>query len=232
MDKPLWVNEDVGPRGWKIESSEQLSCFVYHLAQYLSGSVYNINFKWTDISISCALQINNRHLAGESQKITLKQNRNILGRSFQIASALCQNPTPWIGRMLSRLAELVGDHNEDTQGYITHMMLCLQSLVPYVRVTLEESARSLLQSPSSPTGHNRSISYTPALLSNQQQQQQNVQMPPAARGSSVSTAASPLKSSPSGISPSHSAYKKGICFFIPKIKFFISHFRCTTFNVD
>uniref|UniRef100_A0A914ZBN0 Cell morphogenesis protein C-terminal domain-containing protein n=1 Tax=Panagrolaimus superbus TaxID=310955 RepID=A0A914ZBN0_9BILA len=190
MDKPLWINEDVGQRGWRIESSEQLSCFVYHLAQYLNGCNSNFNFKWTDVAISSALCINNRHLAG---------------RSFQIASALCQNPTPWIGRMLSRLAELVGDHNEDTQGYITHMMLCLHSLVPYVRITLEESARSLLHSPSSPTGHNRSISYTPALLSNQQQQ--NAQFSTTTPGS---TTASPLKNSPINniISPSHSSYKK------------------------
>lgn len=108
--------------------------------------------------------------------------------------------------MLSRLAELVGDHNEDTQAYITHMMLCLHSQVPYVKISLEESAKSLLHSPSSPTGHNRSISYTPALLSNQHQ---NALI---STGSASSATTSPLKNSPINniISPSHSTYKKGI----------------------
>uniref|UniRef100_A0A7E4UWN9 MOR2-PAG1_N domain-containing protein n=1 Tax=Panagrellus redivivus TaxID=6233 RepID=A0A7E4UWN9_PANRE len=183
MDKPFWSNEEVGIRGWKIESADMLSCFVGHLASYLVSNLPGLYYRWTDISMSLALSVGNRHYAG---------------RSFQVSAALSQNPTPWISKILSRLAEIVGDHNEETQCYITHMILCLMSLVSYVRVNLDDSER-LAQSPSSPTGHNRSISYTPAFLSRQQ-----TPGTPVVTGSQV---VSPMKLSPNaltGSSPSPS----------------------------
>lgn len=75
MDKPLWTNEDVTPRQWRIESAIQLGCMVRHLTELLIDANPNLPLHWSQLSMGMALSTSNRHIAG---------------RCFQIYSALCQ----------------------------------------------------------------------------------------------------------------------------------------------
>lgn len=77
MEKPVWQNEDVTARQWHIESAEQLGCMVRHLAELLINAIPTLAARWTQIAMNMALFTSNRHVAG---------------RSFQVASALCQVP--------------------------------------------------------------------------------------------------------------------------------------------
>ncbi|KHN72892.1 Protein furry -like protein-like [Toxocara canis] len=142
MDRPLWANEDVTVRQWRIESAEQLGCVVRHLAELLIESIPLFAVRWTQLAMGMALSISNRHIAG---------------RCFQIASALCQSPSPWIPGVLSRLVETVGEQHEDTQSYVTDVMLCLHTTVAHLALVPQAVPT---QSPQ----HARSVSYTPALL--------------------------------------------------------------------
>ncbi|EJD74055.1 SAX-2 protein [Loa loa] len=143
MDKPLWANEDVTPRQWRIESAIQLGCMVRHLAELLIDANPSLALRWSQLAMGMALSTSNRHIAG---------------RCFQINSALCQSPSPWIPNILSRLAETVGEPHEDTQSYVTDIMLCLQIAVSHL--SLMPQASNILQCPT----HTRSTSYTPAVL--------------------------------------------------------------------
>uniref|UniRef100_A0A915PVF0 Uncharacterized protein n=1 Tax=Setaria digitata TaxID=48799 RepID=A0A915PVF0_9BILA len=143
MDKPLWANEDVTPRQWRIESAAQLECMVHHLAELLIDSNPSLALRWSQLAMGMALSTSNRHIAG---------------RCFQISSALCQSPSPWIPNILSRLAEAVGEPHEDTQSCVTDIMLCLQTAVSHLAVVPQ--APNILQCPT----HARSTSYTPAVL--------------------------------------------------------------------
>ncbi|VDO61295.1 unnamed protein product [Onchocerca flexuosa] len=143
MDKPLWANEDVTPRQWRIESAAQLGCMVRHLAELLIGANPSLASRWSQLAMGMALSTSNRHIAG---------------RSFQISSALCQSPAPWIPNILSRLAETVGEPHEETQSYVTDIMLCLQIAVSHL--ALMPQVPNILQCPT----HTRSTSYTPAIL--------------------------------------------------------------------
>lgn len=75
MDKPLWANEDVTPRQWRIESAAQLGCLVRHLAELLIKANPSLASRWSQLAMEMALSTSNRHIAG---------------RSFQISSALFQ----------------------------------------------------------------------------------------------------------------------------------------------
>ncbi|KAK6100762.1 Cell morphogenesis N-terminal family protein [Brugia pahangi] len=143
MDKPLWANEDVTPRQWRIESAAQLECMVRHLAELLIEAIPNLALRWSQLSMGMALSTSNRHIAG---------------RCFQINSALCQSLSSWIPNILSRLAETIGEPHEETQSYITDIMLCLQIAVSHL--ILIPHAPNIVQCPT----HTRSTSYTPAVL--------------------------------------------------------------------
>ncbi|VDK63731.1 unnamed protein product [Onchocerca ochengi] len=143
MDKPLWANEDVTPRQWRIESAAQLGCLVRHLAELLIKANPSLASRWSQLAMEMALSTSNRHIAG---------------RSFQISSALFQSPAPWIPNILSRLAETVGEPHEETQSYVTDIMLCLQIAVSHL--ALIPQVPNILQYPT----HTRSTSYTPAIL--------------------------------------------------------------------
>lgn len=75
MERPLWSNEDITPKQWKIESAEHLGCLVRHLAELLLDNIPLLAIRWTQLAMGMALSSSNRHIAG---------------RCFQIASALCQ----------------------------------------------------------------------------------------------------------------------------------------------
>lgn len=75
MDRPLWQNEDVTLKTWRIDSAEQLGCVVRHLAEFMLSKAPMFVESWSQLAMSMALSASNRHIAG---------------RCFQIASALCQ----------------------------------------------------------------------------------------------------------------------------------------------
>jgi hypothetical protein len=59
----------------------------------------------------------------------------------------------------------VSDSNDEAQSYITHMMLCLHASVPHIiKKSLPAEVEKILEASPSSSTHNRSISYTPALL--------------------------------------------------------------------
>ncbi|TKR67387.1 hypothetical protein L596_023547 [Steinernema carpocapsae] len=150
-EKPLWANEEAGPRQWKLESAEQLGCMARHLAEFFLQNPMDVSgpplvVRWTDIAMKQALGNPNRH---------------IVGRCLQIASSLCQSPREWIAPLVSRIAEFVGDSHEESQTLVTCMMLYLHQTVPYLSFTNKpaDHLRSVAAG-----GHSRSISYTPDLL--------------------------------------------------------------------
>ncbi|VDN03343.1 unnamed protein product [Thelazia callipaeda] len=143
MDKPVWANEDVTPRQWRIESALQLGNMVNHLTELLVETIPGLATTWFQLAMGMALSISNRHIAG---------------RCFQISSALCQSLAPWIPNILSRLAETVCEQHEDTQSYVTDIMLCLQTAASHL--TMMSQPSKISQSPT----HARSTSYTPAVL--------------------------------------------------------------------
>ncbi|WKX98706.1 hypothetical protein Q1695_013971 [Nippostrongylus brasiliensis] len=144
MDTPLWSNEDATPRCWKVPSASHLSCLVRHLAELVLPSIPLLPVVWTQLAMRMALTTTQRHAAG---------------RCFQIVSSLCQPPGAWIPSLISRLVETAGETHEDTQAYVTDLLLCLLSSAPHLNPLLDPP---LLPS-ASPT-HARSTSYTPALL--------------------------------------------------------------------
>lgn len=75
MDKPLWANEDVTSRQWRIESAAQLECMIRHLVELLIDKNPSLALRWSQLAMGMALSTSNRHIAG---------------RCFQINSALCQ----------------------------------------------------------------------------------------------------------------------------------------------
>uniref|UniRef100_A0A0K0DLS1 MOR2-PAG1_C domain-containing protein n=1 Tax=Angiostrongylus cantonensis TaxID=6313 RepID=A0A0K0DLS1_ANGCA len=144
MGNPLWSNEDATPRCWKVPSATQLTCLVRHLAELMLPIIPLLPVVWTQLAMRMALTTTQRHAAG---------------RCFQIVSALCQPPGTWIPSLISRLVETAGETHDETQAYVTDLLLCLISSAPHLNPLLDPP----LVSSVSPT-HTRSTSYTPALL--------------------------------------------------------------------
>ncbi|KAL3116112.1 hypothetical protein niasHT_007412 [Heterodera trifolii] len=142
---PLWEHEEVSPLCWKPDSVNQLECLVRLLVAYLLGSIPDLVLYWTNFAVDFAISSNNLHLAG---------------RSFQTASALGLSPSPFLHRILSRLTEMVGDVSEESQSYITDLFMCLQNLAQNITIAAHLANSPQLQSSSLSTGHNRSVSYT------------------------------------------------------------------------
>lgn len=117
MDTPFWANEDANSRNWRVPSFEQLSCTVHHIVRLLINKMPMIEVIWTQLAMKMALSTSNRHLAG---------------RCFQIVSALEQPPGPWIPSLMSRLVETAGEQHDETQSYVTDLMLCLTDCSPYI----------------------------------------------------------------------------------------------------
>ncbi|CAL2038426.1 unnamed protein product [Caenorhabditis brenneri] len=146
MDTPFWANEDANARSWRVPSSEQLSCTVQHIVRLLATRMPMIEVIWTQLAMKMALSTSNRHVAG---------------RCFQIVSALGQPPGPWVPSLMSRLVETAGEQHDETQAYVTDLMLCLTDCSPFISPNIIETIE--MRQAISPT-HMRSTSYTPALV--------------------------------------------------------------------
>ena len=146
MDRPLWPNEDATSRNWKVPSANQLSCLVRHLAAELFlGPLPLLPVVWTQMAMRMALATPQRHLAG---------------RCFQIVSSLCQSPCAWIPSLISRLVETAGEQHEETQAYVTDLLVCLLHSASTLSGVVTDAPPLPCASPT----HARSTSYTPALL--------------------------------------------------------------------
>lgn len=113
----LWNCEDITAKVWTIKSADQIAYFLEHILHVFSDAFPSghIEERWAEISLQLALSCSSRHYAG---------------RSLQIFRAL---KMPINSRMLSdilsRLVETVAEQGEDMQGYVTELMLTLESAV-------------------------------------------------------------------------------------------------------
>uniref|UniRef100_A0A8D8TGL4 Protein furry n=1 Tax=Cacopsylla melanoneura TaxID=428564 RepID=A0A8D8TGL4_9HEMI len=113
----LWSYEDITAKVWTIRSVEQLDMFLRHVLRLFRESLPHalISERWAQTALQLGLSCGSRHYAG---------------RSLQIFRALC---VPINSRMLtdilSRLVETVAETGEDMQGYVTELLLTLESAV-------------------------------------------------------------------------------------------------------
>ncbi|KAH7643209.1 furry-like protein [Dermatophagoides farinae] len=126
---PLWNNEDITAKVWSIRSAEQLSTFVEHVLCVFKESLpfAKIENRWADIGLWQALQCSSRHYAGRSLQI-FRALKIPINRSM-------------LSDILSRLVETVSEQGEDMQGYVTELMLTLESALD----TLDLKPRSILE---------------------------------------------------------------------------------------
>jgi hypothetical protein len=126
----LWNCEDITARVWNIRSSNQLCAFVQNTFGILAHSYPNssIERKWAQVSLQIGLACSSRHYAG---------------RSLQIFRAL---KVPLVSRILcdilSRLVETVAETGDDMQGYVTELILTLESCVE--AICLDDERESLV----------------------------------------------------------------------------------------
>ncbi|KAI5700687.1 hypothetical protein M8J75_002010 [Diaphorina citri] len=113
----LWPYEDITAKVWTIRSGEQLDIFLRHVLRLFRESLPHalISERWAQTALQLGLSCGSRHYAG---------------RSLQIFRAL---RVPINSRMLtdilSRLVETVAETGEDMQGYVTELLLTLESAV-------------------------------------------------------------------------------------------------------
>ena len=126
---PLWNNEDITAKVWSIRSAEQLSTFAEHVLCVFKESLplAKIENRWADIALWQALQCSSRHYAGRSLQ-TFRALKIPINRSM-------------LSDILSRLVETVSEQGEDMQGYVTELMLTLESAID----TLDMKPRSILE---------------------------------------------------------------------------------------
>ncbi|XP_077984034.1 protein furry homolog-like [Glandiceps talaboti] len=115
--QPLWCYEDITSKVVAIKSAEQLEAFLKHVVRIFRDSLpgKQVDQRWAQVALHLAKCCSSRHYAG---------------RSFQIFRSLGIPLTPrWLSDILSRLVETVADQGEDTQGYVTEIMLTLEYAV-------------------------------------------------------------------------------------------------------
>ncbi|XP_029647107.1 protein furry isoform X5 [Octopus sinensis] len=169
VGKPLWSYEDITPKNLRTESSSSLEYFLKLVLKIFKDihPLALIEQRWSQIALQLSLSCSSRHYAG---------------RCLQILRALQICPSgQMLSDILSRLIETVSEEGEDMQGYVTEIMLTVESLVDNLDIdfcsfdtmrdlflstpnlakeTLAENRRSTFISQSQFTAHARSTSYT------------------------------------------------------------------------
>ncbi|XP_015783421.1 protein furry [Tetranychus urticae] len=139
----LWNCEDITAKVWSVRSAAQLSYFLEHILLVFKESLVrgHIEERWAEVALQLALSCSSRHYAG---------------RSLQIFRAI---KLPINSRMLSdilsRLVETVAEPGEDMQGYVTELMLTLESAVDSLnseRHILSEYIKALFKNRSAHSG--------------------------------------------------------------------------------
>ncbi|XP_064103219.1 protein furry-like isoform X6 [Macrobrachium nipponense] len=116
-NQPLWTYEDITSKQFSIRSAEQLSNFVRHVVMVFSNSLphAHIEERWAQIALHLALSCSSRHYAGRSLQVF---------RSLHVSMS-----SRMLSDLLGRLVETVAEQGEDMQGYVTELMLTLESAV-------------------------------------------------------------------------------------------------------
>ena len=116
-NKQLWNCEDITAKVWHIRSSDQITYFLQFVLKALKDSLPNghIAERWAEIALQLALSCSSRHYAGRSLQIFRAIKMPINSRI--------------LSDILSRLVETVAEQGEDMQGYVTELMLTLESSV-------------------------------------------------------------------------------------------------------
>ena len=116
-NKQLWNCEDINAKVWHIRSADQISYFLQFVLEALKDSLPNghVAERWAEIALQLALSCSSRHYAGRSLQIFRAIKMPINSRI--------------LSDILSRLVETVAEQGEDMQGYVTELMLTLESSV-------------------------------------------------------------------------------------------------------
>ncbi|XP_078684764.1 protein furry homolog-like isoform X1 [Branchiostoma floridae x Branchiostoma belcheri] len=159
--RPLWCYEDLTSRQFTIRSAEQMCTFLRHVVRIFSESLpgSHLQERWGQIALHMALSCSSRHYAG---------------RSFQMFRALQVSVTSnLLCDILARLVETVADPGEDMQGYVTEILLTLESLLDKIAPEtsppdyathdrLRASSESISSLHSTPNLHRTSMCSIPA----------------------------------------------------------------------
>ncbi len=182
--QPLWHYEDITRTVWEIRSAKRIDIFLQHVLQVFAGSLpahTRLAERWAQLALQLALSCSSRHYAG---------------RSLQIFRAL---RVPITSRMLSdilsRLVETIAEQGEDMQGYVTEIMLTLESIVDALDSDIRpmDLARDIFKS--TPNLKEESEQQARKL---QQQHQMQIQQHQHQLSTSRPTADSPVSSSGHG----------------------------------
>ncbi|XP_038055333.1 protein furry homolog-like isoform X2 [Patiria miniata] len=122
--RPLWSCEEITPKVFSIKSAEQIEIFLRHVVRVFQGSVRGAHLeqRWAQLALSMALSCPSRHYAG---------------RSFQIFRALnIPLSSRMLSEILSRLVETVAEQGEETQGYVTEILLTLEASIDVLSADL------------------------------------------------------------------------------------------------
>ena len=113
----LWNYEDITSKVWSIRSAEQLSYFLQHVIPVfkITFPAAKIEERWSEVALQLALSCSSRHYAGRSLQIFRALKMSLHSRT--------------LADILSRLVETVSEQGEDMQGYVTELMLTLESSV-------------------------------------------------------------------------------------------------------
>lgn len=113
----LWSCEDITARMWTIRSAEQLTHLLHHVVAVFKEFFpeARIEERWAEIALQLALSCSSRHYAGRSLQIFRALKMPLNART--------------LADILSRLVETVSEQGEDMQGYVTELMLTLESAV-------------------------------------------------------------------------------------------------------
>ncbi|KAF5298944.1 hypothetical protein FQR65_LT19560 [Abscondita terminalis] len=117
QNQPLWNYEDITAKVWMVRSAEQMDIFLQHILRVFRESLPNshINERWAQTALQLGLSCSSRHYAGRSLQIY---------RSLRVPIS-----SRMLSDILSRLVETVAEQGEDMQGYVTELLLTLESAV-------------------------------------------------------------------------------------------------------
>ena len=112
---PLWSFEEITAKMWTSKSAMELTRFTQCLSRIFHDSIplTRVTQRWAEVAFQYGLSSSSRHYAG---------------RSLQIFRAL-EVPLTFqvLADLLSRLVETVTEPGDDLQGYVTELVLTLNT---------------------------------------------------------------------------------------------------------
>lgn len=116
-NQPLWNYEDITAKVWSVRSAEHIDIFLQYVLRVFRDSLplAHINERWAQTALQQGLSCSSRHYAGRSLQIFRSLRVPITSRM--------------LSDILSRLVETIAEQGEDMQGYVTELLLTLESAV-------------------------------------------------------------------------------------------------------